>query len=87
MTLRPLRTIRIAAQEAHQRATNWIWLLLAVNDRRHQAERIPAFACKRDISSHRRRPEPCALPGTFSTKESRWHIYGAPREEPKLSNQ
>src|ERR1700677_1305827 len=37
----------------------------AANDRRHQAERIPAFACKREISSHRRRPESCTLPSHF----------------------
>jgi Protein kinase domain len=37
----------------------------AANDRRHQAQRIPAFACKREISSHRRRPDSCTLPSHF----------------------
>jgi hypothetical protein len=88
MSLRPLRTFRIVAQKAHQRGADWIRLLLlqpmtgAIKHSVFLHSRASARSHHIDgARSH------VHCPVTFSTKESRWHIYGAPGEEPKLGNQ
>ena len=88
MSLRPLRTFRIVAQKAHQRAADCIRLLL-LQPMTGTIKQSVFLHSRTSARSHHidgaRSDVHC--PVTFSTEKSRWHIYGAPGEEPKLGNQ
>jgi len=79
MSLGPLRTFRIVAQKAHQRAADWIRLLLLqpMTGAIKQSVFLHSRASARSHHIDGARSH-VHCPVTFSTKESRWHIYGAP---------
>jgi len=87
-SVRPLRTFRIVAQKAHQRGADWIRLLLLqpMTGAIKQSVFLHSRASARSHHIDGARSH-VHCPVTFSTKESRLHIYSAPGEEPKLGNQ